>query len=268
MQVKCQQCGGEFSVIPARLATAKFCSVKCRSEWRKINFLGESNPKWKGGIRSKVCEHCGKTYHWEGEPHTTFLKRKFCSRECIVAGQKRYSGEMHPRYRPDARRRNRTGKRYVSWQTAVFSRDRNTCQQCGAQGVELHAHHIKPWEKFPELRFDVSNGITLCHSCHWAVHSAETENPVNSVNPLPANGHAAGNTEPSIGRKIVEGVTTRGRAYRRVELACEWCGVFVSKSVGRAKQAKHHFCSKQCSGKYKAAHRTWRPWNSPESPWQ
>ena len=222
--------------------------------------VGSTNPRWLGGIREKPCQHCGKTFEWSGEPYSSFLKRKFCSKLCIIAGQKRYFGVEHPRYNPNARKRFRTGKQYVAWQTAVFSRDGGACKQCGANNVELHAHHVKPWKEFPDFRFDVQNGITLCYACHWLVHSAEIENSVNSVD------SRKGNTEPSSDRKIIEGVTTRGRAYRRVMLACEWCGVAVCKSLGRAKQMKHHFCSKQCAGKYKAANRTWRRWKNPDKP--
>ena len=34
-----------------------------------------------------------------------------------------------------------------------------------------HAHHIKPWMDHPELRYDYSNVISLCHRCHLWVHS-------------------------------------------------------------------------------------------------
>lgn len=59
---------------------------------------------------------------------------------------------------------------YKGWRTSVFQRDDYTCQLCGARGVKLNAHHIKPFAIFPELRTDVNNGITLCVTCHKAVH--------------------------------------------------------------------------------------------------
>ena len=57
---------------------------------------------------------------------------------------------------------------YRLWREAVFKRDNWTCQSCQHRGSELHADHIKPYSKHPELRYEVSNGRTLCAPCHRA----------------------------------------------------------------------------------------------------
>ncbi len=183
-------------------------------------------------------------------PLTTFLVQKFCSKECVRLGQKRYSGEDHPYWKPGSRRRSRSG-RHRSWASAVINRDNATCRSCGISGVEMHAHHVKSFADHPDLRFDPNNGVTLCHKCHWRVHSASNANGVNSGNILP--GKAGDNPEPSDRRKPIEGVTTRGRAYRRTEGSCEYCGKFISKRFSDAAGKAHLFCSKRCSAKYQHA---------------
>lgn len=31
---------------------------------------------------------------------------------------------------------------------------------------KLEAHHILPWSQFPQLRYNINNGISLCHFHH------------------------------------------------------------------------------------------------------
>lgn len=83
-------------------------------------------------------------------------------------------GEDHYNYSHGNSQRNLNARRtpeYKAWRLAVFQRDKFTCQKCGSdKGGDLRAHHLKPFCDFPELRFDVENGITLCHVCHELEH--------------------------------------------------------------------------------------------------
>lgn len=54
----------------------------------------------------------------------------------------------------------------MEWRNAIYKRDDYTCTKCGARGVELNADHILPFSAFPDLRFDIDNGRTLCRPCH------------------------------------------------------------------------------------------------------
>lgn len=68
----------------------------------------------------------------------------------------------------------RRSPEYASWRTAVFKRDNYTCRSCGDDtGGNLEAHHIEPWATTPALRFDVSNGLTLCEPCHVEEHTGK-----------------------------------------------------------------------------------------------
>ena len=79
----------------------------------------------------------------------------------------------------------RESYQYNQWRQAIFIRDNFTCQKCKKYGVELEAHHIKPFSKLiqeakeymPLLDlysacmlytplWDINNGETLCKDCH------------------------------------------------------------------------------------------------------
>lgn len=57
-----------------------------------------------------------------------------------------------------------------TWSKEIMKRDDYTCQTCKKRGGKLNAHHIYAWNKYPEQRFKIDNGVTLCVDCHKEFH--------------------------------------------------------------------------------------------------
>ncbi len=66
----------------------------------------------------------------------------------------------------------KSSRQYKRWRKQIFERDDYTCQLCGQRGGKLEPHHIYEFSLYPNKRFDVNNGITLCRKCHLEVHKA------------------------------------------------------------------------------------------------
>jgi hypothetical protein len=59
------------------------------------------------------------------------------------------------------------------WMVAVMEFDNWACQNCGTT-KNLDAAHIEGRNVRPDLKFDPSNGVTLCRHCHGFFH----QNPI------------------------------------------------------------------------------------------
>lgn len=109
------------------------------------------------------------TRYWFGKKRNDDTKRKISETKMNSVNTPRK--EKHHNWNGGASRGYKQGYRknllYRQWRTFVFERDNYTCQECGKRGgVYITAHHIKSWAKYPEFRYDVDNGTTLCEECH------------------------------------------------------------------------------------------------------
>lgn len=95
-----------------------------------------------------------------------------------VIYSREHKKELSPTWKGGAEyhRVERSTDEYRQWRKAVFDRDLYTCQCCGDKNgyghkVELHAHHLHNWKDNKEIRYEISNGVTLCDKCHYLFHS-------------------------------------------------------------------------------------------------
>lgn len=88
--------------------------------------------------------------------------------EKLVALAKARTGSKNPSWKggiSTETRRARNCAEGRKWRAAVLKRDGYRCVRCCAT-QQLQADHIKSFTRFPELRYEMSNGRTLCFPCH------------------------------------------------------------------------------------------------------
>lgn len=81
------------------------------------------------------------------------------------------AGEKNSRWIKDRSkivpRENRMDANYQWWRKQVRNRDGHKCKLAGKDCKgQLEVHHILSYKHHPERRYDIDNGITLCHFHH------------------------------------------------------------------------------------------------------
>ena len=189
MQKKCLICGNLYTKKTSHSKKAwgetKYCSRKCvalakigKPVWNKgmkgIHLSPDS--EWKKGdkrlIGNKI--NVGRTPWNKGKSPSEETKRKISQsllgRPTGRTGAKSnfWKGGKSSEYT-----KLKNSIEWKNWRRAVFERDDYTCQECGernykgnGKSIWIHPHHIKSRSEYPELQFEISNGITLCRDCH------------------------------------------------------------------------------------------------------
>jgi transcription elongation factor Elf1 len=187
-EVKCPFCGKEKTSSPANVNRSGHtlcanCAQICRTditgkEYGCLIVLDidlEEMRKRENGKSYWKCEClCGE---YTSVSRYDLKLGKVISCGCV--NRNRWNGENNPKYNPDLTDEDReTNHRLrqipeaIAWKKEVYERDNYTCWLCGKSDEEwMSAHHLDSFNSHPELRYEPTNGLTLCRPCHLEFHS-------------------------------------------------------------------------------------------------
>lgn len=203
INLECKLCNKVFYIIRSRISKSPlhFCSASCRSKFivknkkiypKQIGIclyckrpIVAKSAQFNKLIRKYCSYKCAISYRNTHIPKTDVQIEHARKLGLLGKGKKKpdafrlnlakaLSGSKSRFWKGGLTNQNRLLRNSVQvsiWRTLVFRRDNYTCCTCNARNgngkkIYLEAHHIKSWSQYPELRFDVNNGITLCKECH------------------------------------------------------------------------------------------------------
>lgn len=155
---------GSFGVFVGsclRSGHTKSCGCLFK-ELKRKKWSGGKNPNF-GGLSEETRKKLSRSKKGKRPSPETVLKRAAACR-----------GSKHWNWKGGiTKKRSRAigSMDHKKWRTAVFERDKYTCQLCEKAGIYLQAHHIEFWSACPERRLAIDNGTTLCKSCHVKLHA-------------------------------------------------------------------------------------------------
>lgn len=141
---------------------------------RKLHKEGKIKP-WNLGKKIDRNTHPDMGHNTKHAPES-IVKMKLARKGKSAHWNK---GEKSPMWKggvtPENKRLRGTTEFY-SWREAVFTRDNWTCQKTKVRGGKLHPHHVLNFSQYPELRYDVNNGITVSEKAHREFHKKYGKN--------------------------------------------------------------------------------------------
>jgi len=186
------KCGNEFKLSRCRITNKKYGKICCPICARKIAIrktivpmVGKKFDRWlvleemkirKNRAVAYLCRcNCGVIKIVSGldlRDHTSkscgCLARELSrQRRGILNGKWKSDMDDEKRELNKAKRNN---NEVIHWRKQVFQRDHYICRCCGMKKSPFNAHHLNSWKDFPDQRYIVSNGLTLCVKCHKLFH--------------------------------------------------------------------------------------------------
>ena len=185
---KCAKCGKNFekkiNVSRKKWETIKCCSKSCAkkgvSSWNKgIPLSEERKLHLHKVLLGRIC-NTGRTHIKKGQRLS--LNTEFKKGDTPWSKGKKLlyqTGSNNHNWKggvTSEHQKIRHSPEIKQWREDVFKRDNYTCVLCKRKRkvgdrVVLQADHIKSFSKYPELRFVLENGRTLCQECHRKTES-------------------------------------------------------------------------------------------------
>ena len=135
----------------------RYCSVSCK-------YRGQKGKKASTQTRNKMSKaHLGNKSN---------TGRKFSEKHLRNISESK-KGNKHHNWKGGITPLNKAIRNSLEnklWIRACLERDNFTCIWCGKRGGDLHVDHIQEFAYYPELRFAIDNGRTLCKPCHILRH--------------------------------------------------------------------------------------------------
>lgn len=138
---------------------------------KKMSEAAKGRVPWNKGLIGEQSHSFGNKFR-SGKKHSIASRKKIG--ESGIGKHKPWLGKKgidHPSWIEDRSKLKKTDRRndmaYQEWRKNVWFRDRFKCKisnnECNGR---IEAHHIFTWSEHPELRYEINNGITLCHAHH------------------------------------------------------------------------------------------------------
>jgi len=146
-------------------------------------------------VSNKYAKYCSRSCTAKGRPKIKRYPRTDEEKKKISESLKgKYTKEKAYQWKEDRTqlkddRKDRGGQLHREWSLSVKRRDGWKCkisnEDCNGR---MESHHILPWKDYPELRYNLNNGICLCKKHHPRkrkdeINSIELfQNIINNIN--------------------------------------------------------------------------------------
>jgi hypothetical protein len=134
-------------------------AVKGKSKWLCLCACGKSTVYNYQHLKDGMVNSCG-------------CRRGSRAKENASKGAYKISGSKSYMYKPELteeyREKSRNTPELRYWRKQVLLRDTYVCINCKLKANT--AHHLFSWVSHPKLRYDVTNGVSMCKECHLNFH--------------------------------------------------------------------------------------------------